>query len=180
MSEKKEAWDEHLPFILLSVRTSVQSSLKMTPFKLLYGVPPRLEATSRKRKHDWLSGSKDFETDRIKAITKALTATREEAVKNLKAAQERQKKAYDDRRKPLEFRVGDLVLKRNFSQQQRKGAKDEDAWKGPFKIVSSTGNGSYVLEKDGKRLGKTWNGASLKKYNAKEVENEENEVIELE
>ena len=71
------------------------------------------------------------------------------------------------------------MLKRNFFQQQRKGAKDEDAWKGPFKVVSCTGHGSYVLERDGKRLGK-WNGASLKKYNTKEVENEENEVIELE
>ena len=72
------------------------------------------------------------------------------------------------------------VLKRNFFQQQRKEAKDEDAWKGPFKIVSCTGHSSCVIERDGKRLGKTWNGASLKKYNTKEVENEKNEVIELE
>ena len=84
VSEKKEHWDEHLPFILLSVRTSVQSSLKMTLFELLYGVPVRLEATSRKRKHDCSSASEELETSRIKVITEALTATREEAVKNLK------------------------------------------------------------------------------------------------
>ena len=103
MSEKKELWDEHLSFILLAVRTSVQSSLKMTAFKLLYNVLACLEATSRKRKHDLSPMSEELDTNCIKVITEELTTTREKAVKNLKAAQEGQIKVYDDRKKHFEF-----------------------------------------------------------------------------
>ena len=160
VAEKKDEWDKQLPFVLLSVRTSVQSSLKKSPFELLYGTSVRLEGN---RQNLEVVSEKHIKR-RIQVIEEALDATRKKAVKNLKQAQEKQKKAYDNKRSFTKFKVGDLVLRRNFFQRTRKGAKDEDAWEGPFKVTKTTEHGAYFLEKDGKRLRKAWNGSALKKY----------------
>jgi len=96
-------WDKCLALAEFSYNNSYQSSLKMAPFKVLYG----------RRCRTPLSWS---QTGERKIFGTDLVTEAENKVKviqaNLKAAQSRQKCYADKRRKPLQFEVGDYVYLR--------------------------------------------------------------------
>jgi len=95
------SWEDHLPLVEFSYNNSFQSSIGMAPFEALYGRPCRSPSC-------WLeSGEKlilgpDFVRDSSEKID--LIQLR------MKEAQSRQKSYADNRRKPLEFSIGDLVF----------------------------------------------------------------------
>jgi hypothetical protein len=96
-------WDKCLALAEFSYNNNYQSSLQMAPFKALYG----------RRCRTPLSWS---ETGERKILGPDLVTEAENKVKliqaNLKAAQSRQKSYADQRRKPLQFQVGDYVYLR--------------------------------------------------------------------
>ena len=70
----------------------------------------------------------------------------QDAKKNILRAQAKQKAAYDRRHcHPEVFRVGAMVLKKDFTRKKRKGGKLDPKWKGPYEIVRSLGRGLYCL-----------------------------------
>jgi hypothetical protein len=96
-------WDKCLSLAEFSYNNSYQTSLKMAPFKALYGRQCRTP----------LSWS---QTGECKIFGPDLVTETEEKVKtiqnNLKAAQSRQKSYADIRRRPLQFQIGDFVYLR--------------------------------------------------------------------
>ena len=91
-----------------------------------------------------------------------------EAVKkNIIKAQVQQKAQYDKKHhKPEVFRVGALVLKKDFLRSKRAHGKLDSKWVGPYKIVTSHGRGLYGLElvaDPSKRISRV-NGVHLKPY----------------
>jgi hypothetical protein len=93
------SWDKCLALAEFSYNNSYQSSLQMAPFEALYGQRCRTP----------LSWS---ETGERKIFGPDLVIEAEDKVKviqaNLKIAQSRQKSYADQRRKPLQFQVGDF------------------------------------------------------------------------
>ena len=93
-------WDKCLALAECSYNNSYQSSLKMAPFEALYGRRCRTPLI-------W------SQTGERKIFGPDLVTKAENKVKiiqaNLKAAQSRQKRYVDKRRKPLQFEVGDHV-----------------------------------------------------------------------
>jgi hypothetical protein len=98
-------WDKCLALDEFSYNNSYQSSLQMAPFEALYG----------RRCRTPLSWS---ETGERQIFGPDLVTEAEDKVKviqaNLKAAQSRQKNYADQRRKPIQFQVGDHVYLRVF------------------------------------------------------------------
>ena len=96
-------WDKCLALAEFSYNNSYQASLKMAPFKALYG----------RRCRTPLSWS---QTGERKISGPELLVEAEEKVKiiqaNLRAAQSRQKSYSDKRRDPLKFSIGDHVYLR--------------------------------------------------------------------
>jgi hypothetical protein len=94
------SWDKCLALAEFSYNNSYQSSLQMAPFEALYG----------RRCRTPLSWS---ETGEHKIFGPDLVVEAEDKVRiiqtNLKIAQSRQKSYADQRRKPLQFQVGDFV-----------------------------------------------------------------------
>jgi hypothetical protein len=94
------SWDKCLALAEFSYNNSYQSSLQMAPFEALYG----------RRCRTPLSWS---ETGKRKIFGPDLVIEAEDKVKiiqaNLKTAQSRQKSYVDQRRKPLQFQVGDCL-----------------------------------------------------------------------
>jgi hypothetical protein len=93
-------WDIHLPLAEFSYNNSYQESIKMSPFKALYGWPCRTP----------LSWS---ESDERIIIGPDIVTETEEKVKqirvNILTTQSRQKSYTNKRCHPLEFEVGDHV-----------------------------------------------------------------------
>jgi hypothetical protein len=97
------SWDKYLALAKFSYNNSYQSSIQMAPFEALYG----------RRCRTPLSWS---ETGERQIFRPDLVTEAENKVKiiqaNLKTAQSRQKSYADQRRKPLQFQVGDHVYLR--------------------------------------------------------------------
>jgi hypothetical protein len=133
-------WDKCLALAEFFYNNSYQSSLQMAPFEALYG----------RRCQTPLSWS---ETGERKIFGPDLVTEAENKVKliqaNLKAAQSRQKSYADQRRKPLQFQVGDYVYLRVSPTKgvQRFGIKEKLAprYIGPFEITEACGLVAYRI-----------------------------------
>ena len=93
-------WESRLPLAEFSYNNSYQESIKMAPFKALYGRKCRTTLNwveSRERRYYGI----DFVNDAEKKV--------QTIQQHLRAAQSRQKRYADKRRRPLEFNVGDYV-----------------------------------------------------------------------
>jgi hypothetical protein len=123
-----------------SYNNSYQSSLQMAPFEALYG----------RRCRTPLSWSEICERQ---IFGPDLVTEAEDKVKiiqaNLKTAQSRQKNYADQRRKPLQFQVGDQVYLQVSATKgvQRFGIKGKLAprYVGPFEITEAYGLVAYRL-----------------------------------
>ncbi|GJZ40353.1 putative reverse transcriptase domain-containing protein, partial [Tanacetum coccineum] len=94
-------WDTHLPLVEFSYNNSYHSSVKCAPFEALYGRKCRTPIAWAE-----VGESKLFGPEIVQETTDKIVQIRE----RLKAARDRQKSYADNRRKPLEFGVGDKVL----------------------------------------------------------------------
>jgi hypothetical protein len=98
--EHQGSWDKNLPWADFSYNNSYQESLKMAPFKVLYGHRCRTPL-------NWIEPGEKviFEPD----IVEEAKATVSRIQENLKAAKSRQETYANKRRRPLEFEDGNHV-----------------------------------------------------------------------
>ncbi|GJZ63424.1 putative reverse transcriptase domain-containing protein [Tanacetum coccineum] len=95
------SWDVHLPLAEFSYNNSYHSSIKCAPFEALYGRKCRSPILWAEMGESSLIGP-----ELIQEMTDKVVLIKEK----LKAARDRQKSYADNRRKPLEFEVGDRVM----------------------------------------------------------------------
>ncbi|GJW60847.1 putative reverse transcriptase domain-containing protein [Tanacetum coccineum] len=94
-------WDTHLPLVEFSYNNSYHSSVKCAPFEALYGRKCQTPIAWAEVGESKLIGPEIVQetTDKVVQIKE-----------RLKAARDRQKSYANNRRKPLDFSVGDKVL----------------------------------------------------------------------
>ncbi|GKC20804.1 putative reverse transcriptase domain-containing protein [Tanacetum coccineum] len=94
-------WDVHLPLAEFSYNNSYHSSIRCAPFEALYGRKCRSHVLWAKIGESSLIGPELVQetTDKVVLIKE-----------KLKAARDHQKSYADNRRKPLEFEIGDRML----------------------------------------------------------------------
>jgi hypothetical protein len=139
--EHQGSWDQNLPWAELSYNNSYQESLKMAPFKVLYG----------SRCHtplNWIETGKKviFGPD----LVEEAEATVHHIHDNMRAAKSRQETYANKRHRPLEFEVGDLVFLRVSPMKgvKRFGEKGKLAprYIEPFPILEKCGTMAYNLD----------------------------------
>ncbi|GJS04398.1 putative reverse transcriptase domain-containing protein [Tanacetum coccineum] len=94
-------WDDHLPLVEFAYNNSYHASIKMPPYEMLYGRRCRTPIC-----WDEVGSRELASTDVVLATTKKIESIRE----RLKAAQDRWKSYANNRRRPIEFNVGDFVM----------------------------------------------------------------------
>jgi len=94
-------WEEYLPLVEFSYNNSYQATIKMAPFKALYGRRYRTPLCWNNLDDILIVGLEMIQeiVDKVKVIQQ-----------NMKAAQDRQKAYADRRRKPLQFEQGNKVF----------------------------------------------------------------------
>ncbi|GJY02840.1 putative reverse transcriptase domain-containing protein [Tanacetum coccineum] len=95
------SWDVHLPLAEFSYNNSYHSSIRCAPFEALYGRKCRSPVLWAEIGESGLIGPELVQETIDKVVL---------IMEKLKAARDRQKSYADNRRKPLEFEVGDQVL----------------------------------------------------------------------
>ncbi|GJQ92512.1 reverse transcriptase domain-containing protein [Tanacetum coccineum] len=134
------SWDVHLPLAEFSYNNSYHSSIRCAPFEALYGRKCRSPVLWAEIGESSLIGPELIQetTDKVVLIKE-----------KLKAARDRQKSYADNRRKPLEFEVGDRVMLKvsPWKGVIRFGKKGKLAprYVGPFEILERIGPVAYRL-----------------------------------
>ena len=101
MLDLKGSWETHLPLIEFAYNNSYHSSIEMAPFEALYGRKCRSPICWNEVGERKLLGP-----ELVQLTTKKIQLIRE----RLLTAQSRQKSYADNRRRDLEFQVGDHVF----------------------------------------------------------------------
>ncbi|KAJ9556102.1 hypothetical protein OSB04_010716 [Centaurea solstitialis] len=95
------SWDDHLPLVEFSYNNSYHTSIQCAPYEALYGCKCRSPLNLLE-----VGESRLIRPDIVQETTDKIKMVQEK----LKAARDRQKSYADNRRKPLEFQIGDRVL----------------------------------------------------------------------
>ena len=137
----KGSWDDHLPLIEFAYNNSYHSSIQMAPYEALYGRKCRSPI-------GWfdVGETKLIGPDVIQQVVDKVKLIQE----RLLAAQSRQKSYADNRRRDLEFQIGDWVFlkvspMRGVMRFGRKG-KLSPRYIGPYHIVRRIGKVAYELD----------------------------------
>lgn len=131
----KTDWDEWLPYAFFMYNSTPHSSTKYTPYELVFGKNPNVPS-SLQRPPVPLYNYEDYD----KILKNRLQSAWQKAAINLKMAKEVSKSNYDRTTKPKEYSVGDMVLYRNHTRQN----KLDQLWYGPFPIISSSNVNSKI------------------------------------
>lgn len=132
-------WDAVLPIALPAVNTSFHSSIGCSPFEITFGRrPPLLDKTAI---------IKTTPQDIFAKLVKArLLEFYENAVRVQSASRERAKEIYDNKRRAIEYQMGEQVL-------IRKGPRDSKfapRFKGPYTITRKDKDIYYLKNSKGK------------------------------
>lgn len=147
----RENWDAHLDQVVFAYNTAVQESTKYTPFQAMFGrmarIPVDINSCSN---YDAAEKLQEFHQADQPSFSSETAKWQEDAdiiKKNIKTAQAKQKRNYDQKHNVTEcFGVGSNVLLKDFNRKKRKGGKLDFRWQGPFVIISSLGRGLFKLK----------------------------------
>ncbi|GJT93886.1 putative reverse transcriptase domain-containing protein [Tanacetum coccineum] len=154
------SWNIHLPLAEFSYNNSYHLSIRCAPFEALYGRKCRSPVLWAE-----IGDSRLIGPELVQETTDKVVVIRD----RLKAARDRQKSYADNRRKPLEFQVGDHVMLKvsPWKGVVRFGKKGKLAprFVGPFEILERIGLMAYRLRlpKELSSVHDTFHVSNLKK-----------------
>ena len=133
-------WDDHLPLVEFAYNNSFQASIGMAPFEALYGRRCRSPVC-----WDDVGEKKLLGPELVQLTVEKVSLIKE----ILKAAQNRQKSYVDNRRRDLEFEVGDNVFLKVSPMKpiMRFGIKGKlsPRFVGPFEVLERVGTLAYKV-----------------------------------
>lgn len=147
MIDKHRGWHDMLPYALLGYRTTVRTSIGATPYLLVYGteavIPAEVEIPSLRIIQEAELSDADWVRNRIEhlALIDEKTMT---VVCHGQLYQQRMIHAFNKKVRPRMFKVGQLVLKRIFPNQEEHKGKFAPNWQGPYMVRKVLSGGALI------------------------------------
>jgi transposase InsO family protein/predicted aspartyl protease len=133
-----DSWDLFVPHMLFNLRTRVHQTTKYSPFKLLYGIDPKLPGDMAQPYI--FETNPELQEESLHRLWEDVNRIRTDAQRNTQLARDRQTRAFDRNvvRSPLE--VGEWVL-----LEKKRPGKLRAGFVGPFQVVRRTDVGTYMI-----------------------------------
>ncbi|GJZ19095.1 putative reverse transcriptase domain-containing protein [Tanacetum coccineum] len=160
-----KGWVKHLPLAEFSYNNSYHASIKAAPYEALYGRKCRSPVCWAEVGEAQLTG-----LELIQETTEKIVLIKQ----RMQAAQDRQKSYADQKRKPMEFEIGDRVMLKVSPWKGvvrfGKRGKLNPRYVRPFKVLAKVGKVAYRLElpQELSRVYHTFHVSNLKKCYADE------------
>jgi ribonuclease HI len=161
-------WHEMLPFALHGYRTSIRTSTGVTPYQLVYGMeavlPIEVEIPSLRVLMDVKLDEAEWVCSRYNQLS-LVEEKRLAAICHGQLYQRRMKRAFDQKVRPREYQVGELVLKIILppnTDHRRKWTPNNE---GPYMVKRVFSGGALMLTSmDGEDFPSPVNSDAVKKY----------------
>ena len=162
VSQNQKDWDVYLPLLMMAFRSSVHSTLGLSPSKMMLGRQIRLPI-------DLALGIPETrisvcESDYAYQLEKQLVSIHDFARKHMQIASNRMKQYYDRNANFTEFQVGDCVWFHNPVRKVGLSLKFQRPWKGPYIITQKLTDVLYRIQENPRGKSKVVHYDRLKKY----------------
>ena len=142
VNENRSDWDDHLPFLMMAYRSSIQESTKCTPNLLMLGrevsLPIDVIVGTPNAGHE-----EKCHVQYIEWIRDALRRAHQCAFENINLSFQKQKKYYYRNAKTKIFEFGELVWKWSIPKAKQKLSL---GWTGPYKVVRRFSHVTYEIK----------------------------------
>jgi hypothetical protein len=168
LNENKRSWHVHLKYALWENRIGTKKSIGISPFQMVYGIDVVLPinlALPVMKLWKYEKEEPNHITRRINQLIE-LQQHRVEVDERLQKYQDDMKTLFDRKTKDREFLPSDLVLRWDYRKEySAKHGKFDHIWYGPFRVATSEGKNSFLLENlDGKIFNAPVNECYIKHY----------------
>ena len=167
-------WDQDLPSSVLACNTRKVSTTGFSPMQSLLGYDVRttvdlhLTRTTRGRTTERLRLVQEaIDKNTIDERLCLLESLRDEAIRVRDAQASKMANRYNQRVRPKEFSIGDLVLLYDSTLLKQWSRKLEERWLGPFRVLWRGSMGAYTISTEGEKT-RIVSGDHLKKYHLRE------------
>jgi transposase InsO family protein/predicted aspartyl protease len=162
--DEQKTWDQHLPFVMMAYRASVQESSGFTPNQLMLGRDVRLPLTAVVPTPAEEDGEAvEYETY-VDAMQEKSRKAHDVARKHLRKAATHQKQQYDQKADKSGLDEGQAVWLWDPSRKRGVCPKLTSKWKGPFVIVQKIDDLLYKIQKNPRANAKVVHLNRLKPY----------------
>lgn len=136
-------WDEVVPYALMAYRSARQTATGYSPHMLLYGQEMRLPTEDDLTMKTDVSEDIQLELDKL---IQKLRQVRKTAIHNTEISRDKNKKYYDKKSKPINYKVGDYVYLHDPNLKKGPRKKFGKNWKGPYLIEKVLNDVNYKIK----------------------------------
>jgi hypothetical protein len=142
VTEHHTSWDQILPQAEFTYNDSVNRSTGKSPFQILYGTQPRGVSELRE------SEQAETSSARAEEFAEAMQELHTQVKQRLMKVNQEYKRRADQRKRQIQFEVGDMVLAHLRKERFPRGTYNKLKMKkiGPCRILRKFGENAYELE----------------------------------
>jgi hypothetical protein len=167
VTEHHSSWDQIFPQAEFAYNDSVNRSTGKSPFQILYGTQPRGVSELKELEQAETSSAS------AKQFAEAMQELQTEVKQRLQKSNQEYKCRADQRKRQLQFEVGDMVLAHLRKEMFLRGTYNKLKMKtiGPCRVLRKFGENTYELElQEGMGISPIFNISDLYPYNAEEAD----------
>ena len=166
LEDLKGKWVEYLPEVLWAYKTTRKSATQETPFTLAFGTEAVLHVEVGLKSPRIELASVEHNKEALRLNLDLLDEKREQVLKHTEDYQRKTARYYDQKVKPRNYKLGDLVLKKLLpSRKNLAHGKLGPNWEGPYVVSRVVRLGNYELQTEERKiLPHTWNVEHLKRF----------------
>jgi len=144
LDKAKGTCAKEVPRIVWAYHTTPQSTIRETPFCLVYGSDAMIPVEMKENSPRFQNFVVEESNEERKVNLNQLDEVREEARIKAEALKRRVEYKYSSKLRPRQFQVTDLVIRKVHPYHLEN--KLSPKWTGPFRVTEALGNGAYRLE----------------------------------
>nr|GEU74075.1 reverse transcriptase domain-containing protein [Tanacetum cinerariifolium] len=165
LGRERVGWVDELPNILWAHQTMLKISSVETPFSLTYGSEAVILAEIGMPTYRIIQFNEAQNKKEMRLNLDLIQERRETAAIREAKYKKKMEQYYNKRVRPVSFKVGEFVYRRNEASRVENQAKLGPNWEGPYRVTEAYDNSSYKLcNMNDREVPRTWHAINLRNY----------------